>query len=351
MSAVLTPQSHRRRRHRQARAELLRLDAGPLGQLAARNAGREAEVVFDSGRCPGLATGGDRLDPQHVQSFRGGIERGREPGGPRTHDDDVAQGRRPARRAESNRASELGIARVAQDLTAARDHDRRLVWLNGKAAEQGLRLVVLLEVDPLMGQAVAGQELAQAPGLGRKPRADQLDPRADADQDRTPGHECAQNHIAEGLVLGDDLAQHIQRNLDHLAPVTDDAGEIEPLADQQAELAEEAVLALDRNDPVLLAVALNDRDRSRLDDEEVAAVVARGKQNLAGLDRAQATELAKSRPLIVVETGEGSVTVGRLRCFGPDSLVFAGHRNYSLAPEVESPVRVEPACSSAAGTI
>src|SRR5439155_17505806 len=68
------------RRHGQARSELERLDPGSLGELAAGDPGREAEVIFDPGRGARLATGGNRLDTLDVEPFRCGIEGGGESG-------------------------------------------------------------------------------------------------------------------------------------------------------------------------------------------------------------------------------------------------------------------------------
>src|SRR5439155_4771728 len=139
---------------------------------------------------------------------------------------------------------------------------------------------------------------------------------------RTPRDEGPKDQIAQRLVLGDDLAQPFHRNLDHLPSVTDDSGEVEALAGEQSELAKEAVPHMDGYEPVFLAETLNDCHGSRLDDEEVAARVSGGKQNLAGLDRAQAAQLAQSRPLIVVESRERAVAVDGL--WGPGSDLVHG---------------------------
>ena len=94
--------------------------------------------------------------------------------------------------------------------------------------------------------------------------------------------------------------------------ITDDRGQIEALAREQTQLADEAVRPVDGYHPVFLAKALDDRHGARLDDEEVAAHVARGKQDLARLDLANATQLAQSRPLVFVEPGKRAVAIGGL---------------------------------------
>jgi hypothetical protein len=81
--------------------------------------------------------------------------------------------------------------------------------------------------------------------------------------------------------------------------------------------------AVDGDDPVLRPVPLDDRHRTRLDHEEVTVGVARGKQNLAGLDAADAPQAPQARPLLIVQTREGPVAVHRLGKPGTDRLFLA----------------------------
>ena len=104
----------------------------------------------------------------------------------------------------------------------------------------------------------------------------------------------------------------LQRNLDHLAGLTHDPGQVDALADEQAELAEETVGTMDRDHPVLGAIALDDRHGPRLDDEEGLSRSPGGEQDLARFDGAHPPEPAKALPLLLVETREGAVTVGGL---------------------------------------
>jgi hypothetical protein len=205
-----------------------------------------------------------------------------------------------------------------------------LLRLDGEPAEQRIRILVVIEVDPLVGHPVSRQKLPQAAGVGREARPDQLDPRSDIDQDRAARHECTEDQVAQRLVLIDDLAELVQGDLDHPACVADDPRQIEPLADEQTELTQEAVVPLDGDDLVLLPEALDDEHRSRLDDEEVGGLVSRVEQHLAGLDRAQPTELAESRELVLVKAGEGTVAVRGLLLPDPDLPVFVAHsRDFS----------------------
>ena len=166
MPAGLALQRHGRGRHVQPCPELGRLDRGSLGQLAAGDPGRKAEIVLDPSGGAGLTAGGDCVDSLNVEALRGRVEGSGEPTGPRTHDHDVAQRGRRAGGAEADRSSELGVARISQDLPSSGDRHRGLVRLDGEAVEKRIRVLVVLEIDPLVGHSVPRQELAQAAGVG-----------------------------------------------------------------------------------------------------------------------------------------------------------------------------------------
>ena len=103
--------------HVQSRPELRPPGPCPLGQLAAGDPGREAEIVLDPGRRAGLTAGGDRVDPLDVEALRGRVEGGGEPGGPGADDHarHTAAGGGPAE-PRPIALPELGVARIPQDL-------------------------------------------------------------------------------------------------------------------------------------------------------------------------------------------------------------------------------------------
>ena len=61
-------------------AELARLPAGPVGELAAGDAVGEAEVVLDPAALPGLPAGRLALDEHRPQPLGGAVDGGAEPG-------------------------------------------------------------------------------------------------------------------------------------------------------------------------------------------------------------------------------------------------------------------------------
>ena len=105
-------------------------------------------------------------------------------------------------------------------------------------------------------------------------RLDQLEPGADIDQDRAPRDERSEDEVAEGLVLGDDLAKLLEGDLNDAAAIANDRREVEALADDEAQFAQEPAGSVNGDDAILGAEALNDRRCSRLDDEEFAALIA-----------------------------------------------------------------------------
>jgi hypothetical protein len=85
----LLPQPSGGARAGEVGAELLRLHDRPLGQLAARDPGREPEVVLDprAGSC--LAADRDHLDTQGPKPLGGAVDRGGQAGRAPTDDHEV----------------------------------------------------------------------------------------------------------------------------------------------------------------------------------------------------------------------------------------------------------------------
>ena len=200
------------------RAELLRLGVGPAGQLLARDAGREAEVVFDLRARAGLPAGRVRLEHEDIEPFGCGVDGRRQAGRPRADDDDVAQLLLVDGLVEAEAACQLTIRGVLVDRTAVADRHGHLVRLNAEAIEQGFRVRIALEIEIGVWMTVACEELLDAQRVRRVRRAhddhvaglmgDQLD----AAQDKRPHEDIAefavrlQERAQPGTVELNDLA-------------------------------------------------------------------------------------------------------------------------------------------------
>ena len=162
----LAAQLQRSRRDDQARAKAPRLELRPLRQLAAGDAGGEAEVVLDPRRGAGLPAERDGVDRLGVEPFRGTVERGGQARRAAAHDHEVAHRGCGSARAEAEHRRDLRVGGVAQHHVAVDQH-RGLGRRDAQRLQRRARLRVLVELDPLVRHAVAGEELAQPPRVAR----------------------------------------------------------------------------------------------------------------------------------------------------------------------------------------
>ena len=115
-------------------AELLRLHDGALGEVAAGDAGREAEVVLDPRAGPGLAADRDHLDAQRPQSLRRSVHRGREPGRTAADHDQVEAALGNAAERQPEVLGQVAGGRPAQHRPGG-DHDRQFDRRNAELAQ------------------------------------------------------------------------------------------------------------------------------------------------------------------------------------------------------------------------
>ena len=149
--------------HHELGAEALRLAAREPAQLGAADAVGEAEEVLDHRRVRGLAARHVLLDHEGGEPVRGGVDGGREPGGPAAHDREVV-GRAPRRRADVPQLRDA-LHRRRGDHQPVVDQHRQLRPLRAARREQRLRLRGP-GVEPRVGLGAAREEVAQAMVLG-----------------------------------------------------------------------------------------------------------------------------------------------------------------------------------------
>ncbi len=126
------PQGDCRTRHAQLGAELLSLDEPSLGEVAARDAGGEAEVVLDPRASAGLAAGRHHFYAEGVQPFGGPIDSRGQPSRPPTHDDHVEISIWKAADGQAQVIGQVpGVARrrtVPDDMTTGSSDGRTPSW-------------------------------------------------------------------------------------------------------------------------------------------------------------------------------------------------------------------------------
>src|SRR5262249_44765611 len=144
----------------------LRLLQRAARELVARYAAREAEVVLNARRCPGLAAGGFALDDDGAQSVARAIDRGSETGRPAADDQRVALVRSGARlQAEQRR--ELARLRTDQQRAVRQPHRGTAVF-GWSRSGPALRKLGRIGRHPVERDLVAPEELPQL-GAGAVP--------------------------------------------------------------------------------------------------------------------------------------------------------------------------------------
>ncbi len=296
------------RRHEPG-AELARLHGRPDGEVGARDAGREAEVVLDAARRARLPTRADLVDDERREAFAGAVDRRREPRRPGPDDDEVEAFVGGGFGADADRAGEREVRRVVEDGLRSPEDDRPVDPLLRQAVggEGGGGLVgVVLEVEPAGGQVVAAHELAEPHRVGVGARADEREARRAPGRDLAPGAEGGHEHAREVGVGGEDAAKRVGGDAQQ-APVRDHPrGGEDALAEKQARLAEK-LPRLERlgHDGALARGVLEDLRRAREDDEEVVGGVALAEQERARRGVLLGAEGAEAREVCGGEDREG----------------------------------------------
>ena len=153
-------------------AEAARLVVRAAREVGAGEAVREAEVVLDPRALAGLAAGRLALHEHGAQPLGRAVHRRREPGRPAADDDRGRRSRaRPGSRCRAASASSSGVG------ASSTAPSRRNIAGSRSAAdagdvEQPARLGVAVEVEPLVGDPVAGEQVARLVRGGREAVAD-----------------------------------------------------------------------------------------------------------------------------------------------------------------------------------
>ncbi len=184
-------------------AELLRLVEGARPQRLPGDAGGEAEVVLDLRAGAGLPAGRHGLEHHHVEPLGRAVHRGCQPRRPGADDHQVVHDGCVHHRVEPEAVGDLGVARVLQHLLTAADEDGDVAGGDVELVEQRLHVRVALDVDVLVGVAVAHQEGLHPQGRRRVERAqdhhlaEAAREQPDAPQDVRPDEQLRQ--LAVGL--------------------------------------------------------------------------------------------------------------------------------------------------------
>ena len=150
-------------------AEAAGLREGAAREVGSTDAGRKPEVVLDLGAGAGLAAGRVVLDEQGAQPLRSAVDRRGQPRGTRADDHEIVEGQaRP--RLHADLFGQLAVRRGDEIAAVGEEEDRQLRRV-AERADQLPRRRVLVDVDPLIGDLIAGQELLHGVAPRRRLRA------------------------------------------------------------------------------------------------------------------------------------------------------------------------------------
>ena len=287
-----------------AGAELARLGDGAAGQLRAADPRREAEVVLDPARGPGLAAEHGALDHQRVEPLGGAVDGGAEPGRAAAEDQQVDLLAVGQLQPDPQRPRELAVARPLQLGAARQPHQRQLLRVERRRS------------PPPPPRSPPGRASCRACACGGRTRAAAASPPTRAGRAIStpiPWRCCSSSRRctkAESSRSESGPSSNSSRRSDFALDrdvahrLGDDGGEEDGLAGEQVHLAEEAGGAVADD---LVPGGVGDRGLALDDGDERVGRVADLEQLLADL----------GGPLLAVagqrfELGAGEDAAGRI---------------------------------------
>ncbi len=257
---------------RESRVELPRLGDGAAGQLAARDPGREAEVVLDPPGCARLSTEAGAVHHQCLQALRSAIDGGAQAGGAGADNEQVDLLPRRQFEADPQRARDLPGRRVVE-LRTARQRDQREARLVELRHQRRRGWIVgALGVPPAEREAVAPRELQQLHGGGGRVGADDLqtDP-LDRLQRFAPGDKGRQDQIAQRRVLEQQRPQRLSLDRDAAQRRSHERGYEDGLPREKIELTQKSRRTVTDD---LVVGGVTDHDLPLADRDERVAPIA-----------------------------------------------------------------------------
>jgi hypothetical protein len=140
--------------------------------------------------------------------------------------------------------------------------------------------LVIVEVYPRKSQAVAGGELAQAPGVRCVARADELHAGAEKQQRLASAEQRLYQQLAERSVGFDDRLHCTAQHADDRTRFHDDEGGVYALAGQKIEFGDEVTRPVEEERSTASVVNVGTLDLSIEHDHQVVREVAGGSEDL-----------------------------------------------------------------------
>ena len=283
---------HRAVRRRRTRAELSRLRDRAGRQLRAADSRREAEVVLDPARGASLAAEGRALDDQGLEALRRAVDRRAEARRAAADHNEVDLLARRKLEADPERARHLARRRGSQ-LGAARE-DARVATRPASSASTRAATVASSECSG--SRQVCGRRLRRANSTIRRVGSDDRGPRISTP---IPSSCCSasrravnvgEQQVGERRVVEEQRAEDIAIDRDVAHRLRDDRRQVDGLAREQIDLAEEAGRPVPDD---LVPVPVEDRRLALEDRDERVAQIANPIEDVADRGRALLTDVGE----------------------------------------------------------
>ncbi len=171
--------------------ETFRLRRCPPRQIGAAHPLRKAEVILDSCAGAGLSAGGVLLDHDRLQPLGRPVDRGGEPGGAGTYDDQVVKGSLGVGR-HADLVRQGAQVRIHQGAAVGEEQDRQTRRSYGGRFDQRSGLGIAFDVQPLVGDLAAREEFLDLVRTGR--------PKGAGDANAVVWHRHAGEPVAQQFV-------------------------------------------------------------------------------------------------------------------------------------------------------
>ena len=300
------------RAHQDGGGELLGLKRGAGGELLARQAGRESEVVLDSRRRACLPADGDRFDDDGGQALASRVHGRGKPRGTGADDDEVARVLyMSGRRLDAEHRRHLGQRWILEHGLPGHQDDGDVVRRETEVPQQLLRPGVGFDVEPGDADAVAGEKVEDLARRRAVARADDLGPRTQAHQERVTQEEGAQHDLTERHLRADDVAQAVERDLEDAT--RDEGGDrnVGALGAEDVHHTDELAGLESGGDRVATRSVVRDRLQLTVQhDDEIGVDLALAEDDLSRFHLRLSAIRAEARDLRLVEDREGSGEVG-----------------------------------------
>jgi len=135
------------------------LSDSPTGQIAASEAGRESEIVFDPRAEAGLTTGGGAFDQERFQAICRAVNGGREPRRTAANHHEIIK-RRFRFDPKIERVGDLLSARPDQATSVRKQDQRQTGGIDSIGRAQFLGFFAPFEIEPLIRHKMSREEVA-----------------------------------------------------------------------------------------------------------------------------------------------------------------------------------------------